>query len=59
MRAVVSVAAGYVALGDGEPDEARRQFEDAVDLFLQSDVPFEVARSRIQLTRALAELGAQ
>jgi DNA-binding NarL/FixJ family response regulator len=57
LRAAVSFAAGYVAFGDGEPDEARRQFEDAVDLFLQSDAPFEVARSRIQLARALAELG--
>jgi LuxR family maltose regulon positive regulatory protein len=27
------------------------------DLFLQSDAPFEVARSRIQLARSLAELG--
>jgi DNA-binding NarL/FixJ family response regulator len=57
LRAAVSFAAGYVAFGDGEPDEARRHFEDAVDLFLQSDAPFEVARSRIQLARALAELG--
>ncbi len=57
LRAAVSFAAGYVAFGDGEPDEARRQFEDAVDLFLQSNAPFEVARSRVQLARALAELG--
>lgn len=57
LRAAVSFAAGYVAFGDGEPDEARRQFEDAVDLFLQTDAPYEVARSRIQLARALAELG--
>lgn len=57
LRAAVSFAAGYVAFGDGEPDEARRQFEDAVDLFFQCDAPFEVARSRIQLARALAELG--
>lgn len=57
LRATVSFAAGYVAFGEGEPDEARRQFEDAVDFFGQAGAPFEVARSRIQLARALAELG--
>lgn len=57
LRAALSFATGYVAFGDGEPDEARRQFEDAVDLFLQSGAPFEVARARVQLARALAELG--
>ncbi len=56
LRAAVSLASGYVAFGDGEPDEARRQFEDAVDLFEQAGAPFEVARARVQLARALAEL---
>jgi DNA-binding NarL/FixJ family response regulator len=43
-----------MASGDG--DEARRQFEDAVDRFLQSNAPYEVARARIELARALAEM---
>ena len=38
-------------------DEARRHLEDAVDLFLQSGAPFEVARARLELARALGALG--
>ncbi len=45
-----------MALAEGRPDEARRHLEDAVDLFLQSGAPFEVARARIELARALAAL---
>jgi DNA-binding NarL/FixJ family response regulator len=56
LRAAASFAAGYVALGEGEPDAARRHLEDAVDLFLQSGAPFEVARARTELARALAAL---
>ena len=43
--------------GRGEADAARQHLEDAVDLFLQSGAPFEVARARIELARALAALG--
>jgi LuxR family transcriptional regulator, maltose regulon positive regulatory protein len=57
MRAAASFASGYVAMGDGKPDAARKHFEDAVDLFLQSGAPFEVARARIELARALGGLG--
>jgi len=56
LRAAASFAAGYVALGEGEPDAARQHLEDAVDLFLQSGAPFEVARARTELARALAAL---
>jgi LuxR family transcriptional regulator, maltose regulon positive regulatory protein len=56
LRASASFAAGYVALAEGEPDAARRHLEDAVDLFLQSGAPFEVARARTELARALAAL---
>ena len=48
---------GWVALGAGDADDARRHFEDAVDLFLQSGAPFELARARIELARALVALG--
>ena len=57
LHAAASLAAGYVALGDGKADEARRNLEDAVDLFLRSGAPFELARARIELARALASLG--
>jgi LuxR family maltose regulon positive regulatory protein len=56
LRASASFASGYVALGDSKPDAARQHLEDAVDLFLQSGAPFEVARARIELARALGEL---
>jgi LuxR family maltose regulon positive regulatory protein len=57
LRAAASFAEGYVALGDGKPDAARQHLEDAVDLYLQSGAPFEVARARIELARALGSLG--
>ena len=57
LRAAASFAAGYVALGDSKPDAARQHLEDAVDLYLQSGAPFEVARARIELARALGSLG--
>jgi DNA-binding NarL/FixJ family response regulator len=57
LRAAASFAAGFMALGDGKPDAARQHLEDAVDLYLQSGAPFEVARARIELARALGALG--
>ncbi len=57
LRAAASFAAGYVAMGDGRPDAGRQHLEDAVDLFVQSGAPYEVARARIELARALGALG--
>src|SRR5207302_9365992 len=57
IHAAASLAAGYVALGTRDADAARRHLEDAVDLFLQSGAPFELARARIALGRALQMLG--
>jgi len=57
LRAAASLAAAYVALASGEADAARRHAEDALDLFLRSAAPFEVARTRIELAKALAALG--
>jgi LuxR family maltose regulon positive regulatory protein len=57
LRAAASLAAGHVALGVGDPDGARRHLEDAVDLFLASGAPYELARARIALARALGLLG--
>ena len=55
LRAFASRAAGWVALADGRLDEARRHLEDAVDHFLQSGAPFELASARLGLARALAQ----
>ena len=57
LRAAASLATGRVALGVGNAAEAQRHFEDAVDLFLQSGAPFELARARIELARALGARG--
>jgi len=57
LRATTSYASGCVALGEGKTDPARQCFEDAVDLFHASCAPFEEARARIELARALGTLG--
>jgi tetratricopeptide (TPR) repeat protein len=57
LRAAASFASGYVALGERKLDAARQHLEDAVDLFVQSGAPFEVARARIELARVLSLLG--
>jgi DNA-binding NarL/FixJ family response regulator len=57
MRAAAAFATGCFALADQRPDAARQAFEDAIDLYLQCGAPFEVARSRLGLARALGELG--
>ena len=57
LEAAASLARGVLALGTGDGDEARRRLEDAVDLYRQSGAPFEIARARIELARALAALG--
>jgi LuxR family transcriptional regulator, maltose regulon positive regulatory protein len=57
LRALASLAAGHVAVGHGHADQARQHFEDAVDGFLRSGAPFEVARARLELAHALAGLG--
>jgi ATP/maltotriose-dependent transcriptional regulator MalT len=55
LQAMASRAAGWVSLAAGRMDEARSHLEDAVDHFLQSGAPFEVAISRLGLARALAQ----
>ena len=56
LKASTSLASGWVAMASDAADEARRHFEDAVDRFVQSNAPYEVARARIELARALASL---
>lgn len=57
LRAAASLAAGQVAMAAGETAEAQRAFEDAIDHFLESGAPYEVARARIELARTLASRG--
>jgi DNA-binding NarL/FixJ family response regulator len=56
LKAATSLASGLAAAAAGDADKARQHFEDAVDQFLQSNAPYEVARARIELARALASL---
>jgi LuxR family transcriptional regulator, maltose regulon positive regulatory protein len=57
LRADVSFASGYVALGKGNADAARLFFEDASDLYARAGAPFETGRAQIELARALRALG--
>jgi ATP/maltotriose-dependent transcriptional regulator MalT len=57
LRALASSAAGNFAAGAGEPERARPQLEDAVDLFNRCGAPFEAARARLTLARALRQAG--
>jgi LuxR family maltose regulon positive regulatory protein len=57
LHAAARFAAGHVALAGGDAGEAQRSFEDAIDLFLECGAPYEVARVRIELARALGTRG--
>lgn len=57
VRATARAAAGLVAAAKGDYDDAVHALEDAVALFGRSGVPFEVARCRVELARALGSRG--
>jgi DNA-binding CsgD family transcriptional regulator len=57
LRALASVAAGALAMGQGQPVQARCRFEDAVDLFNRCGSPFEAAQARLDLARAIRSSG--
>jgi LuxR family transcriptional regulator, maltose regulon positive regulatory protein len=56
LRASASAAAGLIALAAGNPDEARRALEDAVDLYEKGEAPFEMAHTRIDLAHVMEGL---
>jgi len=56
LLASASLAAGLIAVADGNRDLARRELEDAVDLFDRSGAPFEAARARMNLALVLEQL---
>ena len=53
----VALARGVVAASDGDDAGARRDLEDAIDLFGRSRIPFETACARLELAPVLARLG--
>jgi LuxR family maltose regulon positive regulatory protein len=57
LRAAASFCDGVVAAAAGDHESAADALEDAAALFAASDAPFELGRTRIELARALAELG--
>jgi ATP/maltotriose-dependent transcriptional regulator MalT len=57
LRAATSFSAGVVAVASGVYAEARRRFEDALDLSEQAGAPYEVARARLELAGVLSGLG--
>jgi ATP/maltotriose-dependent transcriptional regulator MalT len=57
LKAAANLAAGYVSLAGNQARRARQQIEDAVDVFLETGAPFELARARIALARSLEALG--
>jgi ATP/maltotriose-dependent transcriptional regulator MalT len=55
--ATAAYAAGVCALATGDLELARRSLDDAVDLYGLGEAPYERARARLLLARALFELG--
>jgi DNA-binding NarL/FixJ family response regulator len=56
LRGLSSSAAGFLSSAQGEVESARQQFEDAVDLYLRAQMPFEAACARLELAKILREL---
>ena len=57
LAASAALTAGLLELARGAFGDARRRFEDAVDLFSRSGCPFEAGCARLELARALEALG--
>lgn len=57
LLASASFSGGLVADAAGDLESARRQLEDAVDLFGKSGAPFETAEARVRLATVLERLG--
>lgn len=57
LKACVLAADGLVAAASGDPERARKSLEDAVALYQRSGMPYECARSRLELASVLAAVG--
>ena len=57
LRATAGLCRGLVAAATGDLDGARRQHEDALDLFHRSGATLEAARARLELASVLTQAG--
>ena len=57
IRAAASFSAGFIAAASDHLDDARRRFEDAIDLYIESGAPYETAQARLELARVLLKMG--
>ncbi len=57
LRAQAAYATGSVAVARDDPAAAVQPLREAVRIWTQLDVPFEAARARVELGRALRHLG--
>jgi DNA-binding NarL/FixJ family response regulator len=57
LMASANQATGVVSSAGGDLAAARREFEDAVDLFDRSGAPFETSRARLDLAAIMERLG--
>jgi ATP/maltotriose-dependent transcriptional regulator MalT len=57
LLASANLAAGVISAVTGELAVARRELEDAVDLFDRSGAPFEAAHARLELASVIGHLG--
>jgi ATP/maltotriose-dependent transcriptional regulator MalT len=56
LRASLLFSEGLIAASGSDHDRARRRFEDALDLWTRSGMPFEAAKARLELARTLFAL---
>jgi LuxR family maltose regulon positive regulatory protein len=59
LRAAVLASEGTLLAARGDQQAARRSYEDAIDVLLATDAPYETARVRLDLSATLAALGRQ
>lgn len=57
LEATAARSAGVLHAARGDREAARRRLEDALDLLRGARLPYEAARTRIELARLLADLG--
>jgi DNA-binding NarL/FixJ family response regulator len=51
-----SFSAGLLSFANDELDTSRQQFEDAIDIYNQANMPYDEARARLELAKVLSEL---
>lgn len=59
IRAAAAYSAGIIAAASEQHEDARRRLEDAVDLFVRADAPYEASRARLDVARVLRRLGRE